>query len=63
MMGCHALVIIGFKASTIKKLESEDLDEFSDLLLVSKETREEIKTKGLITGVNRDAFSNSKPGI
>ena len=56
MMGCHVLVIMGFKASTIKKLKSEDLDEFSNLLMVSEETLEEIKTKGLITGVNRDAI-------
>ena len=56
MMGPYALVAMGIKAATIKKLEAKDMDEFPNLIMVSRETLEEIKTKGLITGVNRDAI-------
>ena len=44
------------KAPTIKKLESEDMDEFQSLLMVSEQTLEELKDKGTINSVNRDAI-------
>ena len=56
MMGCYALVAMGVKAATIKKLEAEDMDEFPNLIMVSRETLEEIRARGLITGVNQDAI-------
>ena len=49
MMGRYALIAMGVKAPTIKKLESEDMDEFQNLLMVSKQTLDELKgTKGLL---------------
>ena len=56
MMGHYALIAMGVKVATIKKLESEELDEFSNLLIVSKETLEELKSKGIINAINRDAI-------
>ena len=47
---------MGIKVSTIKKLEAEDLNEFSNLLIVSKETLDELKTNDIINAVNRDAI-------
>ena len=52
MMGHHALVAMGVKAATIKKIESEEMDEFTNLLVVSKETLEELKSKGIINSIN-----------
>ena len=56
MMGHYALLSMGVKVSTIKKLEAEDLNEFPNLLIVSKETLDELKTNGIINAVNRDAI-------
>ena len=56
MMGRYALIAMGVKAPTIKKLESEDMDEFQNLLMVSKQTLDELKGKGIINSVNRDAI-------
>ena len=56
LMGHYALLTMGVKVSTIKKLEPEDLNEFPNLLIVSKETLDELKTNGIINAVNRDAI-------
>ena len=36
MMGRYVSVAMGVKAATMKKLEAEDMDEFPNLLMVSR---------------------------
>ena len=55
-MGHCALLTMGIKLSTTKKLEAEDLNKFPNLLIISKETLDELKTNGMINAVNRDVI-------
>ena len=56
LMGHYVLLTMGIKVSTIKKLEAEDLNEFPNLLIVSKETLDKLKTNGIINAINWDAI-------
>ena len=47
---------MGVKVSMMKKLESEELDEFSNLLIVSKETLKNLRQRDTIKSINRDAI-------
>ena len=56
LMGHYVLVIIGIKASTIKKLDEEDITSINVLGHVTKDTLNELRMDGIISRGNRDAI-------